>query len=292
MVPFSSLAAMWFNAAVAVIFPIVCVYYLLKKNKTGWRPLLAGFIAFCFGEALFRMQGINLLSDTAFFGWLEERIWVYALFMAVTMAIVDMPVKSVGALLFCQKKYGYRSALGLGLGFGFGYNLLGMGTTIYANLNLSYKINNGTVGELTEKLGEEYIEFVTYMYTHTTWMDFAVSGLEMLLGLFVHVAIACLVVYGLRVEKISFMLGAMIVRVVAEVPSVVLGNVSAFLVLCWYAVLAILSWSFIRIMKDVFPRTRPAALEIPKKKEKKPVDPNKYAVKKHPKSKKKHHDKK
>lgn len=209
MVHSSSIAAMVLTLLLSLVLPVAAyiVYGARHRRQGVWTAWLWGTLGFFVPQILLRLPLTAWASAQAGFRAFAEQqfIW-YVLLMASTAALFETAGRCGIALILSRRGLSASRGMAAGLGHGGIESILLIGITYINNLILAGQINSGAFEDTIRQAAAlgvqpEAFESIRRALVETPPAIFALAGLERVLTMVFHVAMSCLVVYGIQHRK-------------------------------------------------------------------------------------------
>lgn len=229
MVHLSSIVFIALSIFLSLIFPIILFIYMYKKYKISMKPVLIGAaIWIVFSQILERMLH-GVVMNTPLYG-MPLAFGIYAAFAA---GIFEETGRYVAFRFLLKKNQKWRDGIAYGIGHG-GIEAILIGVLMNLN-NIIYAtmINSGVYDALVsaklpagigEKVKETLINMAPYL--------FALSGIERIFAVLLHIGMTMIVLYGIQKKKPIYLLYAILAHAAFDmIPALyqmkIVGNILA-----------------------------------------------------------------
>ena len=263
MIEQSSIIIMILSVAFAVVVPAGLCFYLTFSGKTTWRNILVGMAGYFVAELLLRSQVLGLLERSPAFAEIYSVPIYNGLIGGFTYAFFGAAVCYLAGFVLLKRPFDMKCALGMGVGIGSLHVIGTLGINSLMSLIVATNYNNGTLSSVAETLGTGYVAGILERFSAVTRLELVIDVFQYLAGIVPMIAVAVLLVYGLRARKHSFIFSAMAVWFFFEVFRIFLGYVSPWFSLLWVLFFGMLAWIFCELVKDIYKNT-PEASYAPK----------------------------
>lgn len=243
MVSMLSLAGMVFSLLLIFMVPLGLVIYFYRKEKIYLPAVLAGALVFLVFQLLTRIPLINYFSTMDWFAEMAQNILFLIFFFALTAGIFEEIGRYLGFRFLLKKHLSWKNGVAFGIGHG-GFEAIALvGLANINNLVTSIMINTGTFdAQVAPQLGE-MANYLKQVLVETEPVMFFVAGVERMAALAIHIGLSVLVLYAVKKRKLSYLLAAIIIHGIFNIPAVIYGplNISIWLVEAYVIIFAVIS---------------------------------------------------
>lgn len=179
------------STLIAFITPILMLIYHIVYKKQRLKPFIVGVLVFFICQIVLRLPILSyILSNQLWYMRLSLNPYLYSIFLGITAGIFEEIGRYIGFKYFLKNNQKYDD----GLSFGFGH--WGVEALFIVGINAAILLSSP---KLLESSG---------LNTANTFM----MGLERLFVLSVHVGFSMIVLYSVRLNKISYLFVAIILH--------------------------------------------------------------------------------
>jgi len=243
MVSMLALAGMIFSLALIFLVPLGLVVFFYRKEKIYLPAVLVGALVFLVFQLLTRIQLINYFSTMDWFAEMAQNIVFLIFFFALTAGIFEEVGRYLGFKFLLKKHLSWKNGVAFGIGHG-GFEAIALvGTATINNLVASIMINAGTFDtQVAPQLGE-MANYVKQALVETEPVMFFFAGVERMAALAIHIGLSVLVLYAVKKRKASYLLAAIIIHGIFNIPAVIYGplNISIWFVEAYIIIFAVIS---------------------------------------------------
>jgi uncharacterized membrane protein YhfC len=205
-----------FQAALSLLVPIGAVVYLRRRQHISGRPLLVGvgvFVVFALlleGSLNYYVLNINAATEA----WLRP-VFAYAAYGAFAAGVFEELGRYLGFTVLLRRNRELRDGLAYGTGHG-GIEaiLLGAVSSIQA-LIVVLTLHSGR----TPIMPAAALELLTKQFAAASRLMFYVGGLERLFAFAIQIGLSLLVLLAVRKGRVGFLLLAIGLHAVVDVPA-------------------------------------------------------------------------
>ena len=225
MVSILTIVFMLLSALIAVLFPVLLAFLLLRKHKHVSVAIFAGGLSFFVMQILIR---IPLLQNAKVIELLEDLPFIiYAIILALSASLFETTGRVLSMLFFLKKDYTYDKGLAHGIGHG-GIEAVFLVTLTYVNyLIYSFMINSGNFQVLIDSSSQEIQEqliLVRDVLISTESLTFLVAGVERILVIILHVGLSVLTILGFRASKKKYLFLVLLIHFLVDFCVVLISN--------------------------------------------------------------------
>ncbi len=139
---------------ICFVLPLGYLFVVESKRTNVLKPYWLGAVAFFAAQVLIRLPLMNTLGTNEatkewYRGMVEGNVWVYALFVAGTTALVECLARYIMVRLTLSDRNRFVDAVSMGVGHGLTESVMFTGITMVGLLLYFIYINTGTLGEMT-----------------------------------------------------------------------------------------------------------------------------------------------
>lgn len=251
MVSNSAMMAIASSAIIGFLLPILLGIFLRKRYRISIKPIIIGAITFIFfSQILEKLLHIFVISNNIFTNNIA-----FAAYGALAAGIFEEGGRYIFFNIFLKDKRQWEDGLAFGLGHGGIEAILLAGMAGIQKLVYASMINNGTFETLTQKLPSELGEQLKNSIMSATLTESLLIGFERVFAMTVQIAFTLLVLYAIRSRKKIYLLLAVILHAIMDVPAALyqlkmVNNV--FVVEFIFFLMAIIAFIYIRKSKEIF----------------------------------------
>ncbi|MDZ4132675.1 MAG: YhfC family glutamic-type intramembrane protease, partial [Dethiobacteria bacterium] len=235
-----------FSLLLIFMVPLGLVIYFYRKEKIYLPAVLVGALVFLVFQLLTRIPLINYFSTMDWFAEMAQNIVFLIFFFALTAGIFEEIGRYLGFRFLLKKHLSWKNGVAFGIGHG-GFEAIALvGTATINNLVTSIMINTGTFDtQVAPQLGE-MANYLKQVLVETEPVMFFVAGVERMAALAIHIGLSVLVLYAVKKRKLFYLLAAIIIHGIINIPAVIYGplNISIWLVEAYVIVFAVISIIF------------------------------------------------
>lgn len=179
------------SVIISAVIPILMFVYYIFYKKQGLKPFIVGILVFFISQTILRLPLLSyVLPNQLWYMRLSLNPYLYSIFLGLTAGIFEEIGRYIGFKYFLKNNQKYSD----GLSFGFGH--WAVEAMLIVGINAVALLFNPN---LVEGLG-----------LNTT--NAFLMGLERLFVMSVHVGLSMVVLYGIRLNKISYLFVAIILH--------------------------------------------------------------------------------
>lgn len=251
MVSSSSMMAIVFSAIIGFLLPILLGIFLRKRYSISIKPIIIGAITFIFfSQILEKILHVFVISNNIFTNNIA-----FAAYGALAAGVFEEGGRYIFFKVFLKDKMQWEDGLAFGLGHGGIEAILLAGMTGIQKLVYASMINNGTFEALTQKLPSELGEQLKNSIISATLTESLLIGFERAFAMTVQIAFTLLVLYAIRSRKKIYLLLAVILHAIMDVPAALyqlkmVNNI--FVVEFMFFIMAIIAFIYITKSKEIF----------------------------------------
>lgn len=243
----ATIKAMLISMSLSLFIPVILIIILKRKYKISIKVVLFGALTFILFAVILEgaLNGflLNNAVTAPFFG----NAWVLVPYGAL-MAGVFEEIGRYTMMRFALKKHrDWKDGLAFGIGHGGIESILILGLSNLTMIIYAYQINAGTFDQLmsNENLKSALLPIKEQLIATSPLMT-ALGPIERVCAIALHIALSVLVMYAIKSKKIKYLVSAIVIHALFDVPAAlyqtgVLPNVfivEAIIVL--FAILAVL----------------------------------------------------
>ncbi len=252
MVSTAAIIAMFFTLTLSTILPLGLVLYFYKKERISIKAVLVGAAVFIIFQILTRIPLLQYLSAQAWYTELMSNVIFASLFLSLTAGLFEETGRFLGFKYFLKDRLEWKNGVAYGIGHG-GIEAIGLvGLSYISNIVFSLMINAGTFEQtLNASLGSTTAAAIKAQLINTSPLLLAVGGIERFFTLLIQIALSLLVLYAVMNQKPIYLLYAILLHALIDIPAVLFTAFYSNLLLVELIVLgfAVLSYIFIKRMK-------------------------------------------
>lgn len=179
------------SAVIAFVIPLLMLFYYIFNKKEMLKPFIVGVSVFFISQILLRLPLLTyVLANQNWYMKLSLNPYLYSIFLGLTAGIFEEVGRYIGFKYFLKNNKKYND----GLSFGFGH--WGVEAFIIVGINAVVLLFSPNLIELS----------------NISTINAFLMGLERLFVLSVHVGFSTIVLYGIRLNKISYLFVAIILH--------------------------------------------------------------------------------
>lgn len=179
------------SVVIAFIVPILMLIYYMVYKKQRLKPFIVGVLVFFISQIVLRMPLLSyVLPSQLWYMRLSLNPYVYSIFLGLTAGIFEEVGRYVGFKYFLRNNQKYND----GLSFGFGH--WAVEALLIVGINAVVLLFSPSLLKTLE----------------VSTMNAFMMGLERLFVLSVHVGLSMIVLYSIRLNKISYLFIAIILH--------------------------------------------------------------------------------
>lgn len=199
-----------------LVAPVILLIVLGVRRKIRMDALALGMASFFVSQILLRLPLLQLLAGQNF--WMDFALrhgLLYLLVLAVSAGLFEETARLVGGKLL-RRPPDWTDALSFGLGHAFCEAILLVGVTQINNLVLGALLNAGGVELLARWMPSGQVQTLLLQLTQVAPGDLALSFIERLGTVGVHLGLTILVFRGLVTRQARYFLSAVVLHTVVD----------------------------------------------------------------------------
>lgn len=203
------------SLCICFILPLGYLFAVEKRRTNVLRPYWIGALAFFIAQVILRLPLLNVLrTGTSWYAGLqEENIWLYALFVSFTTALLETLARYIFIRLTLQDRNRFIDAVSMGVGHGLVESVLFTGVTLLGLFFYFICINTNTLAEVSGLSGTALEELQNQCMSMTA-MDMFILGLERLSSMAMQVGYTVMVYKGVKSKNLVLIPAAMLWQVI------------------------------------------------------------------------------
>ncbi len=151
-----------FSICICFILPLTYLVMVERKRTNVLRPYWMGALGFFVAEMMLLLPFLNVLRNNG--NWYadlkDNNLWIYAFFLAAMTAIFENVIRFLVIKFFLKDRNRWIDAVSMGVGQGLIAGLM-TGVTLVGLLFYYVGFNNGVLGEVANRSGEELAQLET-----------------------------------------------------------------------------------------------------------------------------------
>lgn len=254
MIPASNIIALCISAALAILFPIGLLTWFYRKRKISFVPVSIGAATF-FVFALVLEQIMHYFVFTGY-PQLKENAVFYVAYGSLAAGIFEECGRFIAFKFLLRKRNEWKDGIAYGIGHGGFEALMIGGIGLISTILTAIMINSGDfpsqilTAEQSAQMGEAKRQLI-----ETPWPVFLLGGFERVFALTVHIAFSIIVLYGVRTNRMIFLVYAILLHALLDVGAALyqVKMVNIWVVESIVFLFAIAAFIFLRRSERFFP---------------------------------------
>lgn len=221
-------AIMWkiISRIMGIILPIlILIIWKRKFNRKGsLKPAIVGAVTFIlFSQVLenipklFFFNGVTSISK-----YVWTHAWAYVLVGCLLAGIFEEVGRYVAFRFFLKRYRNNQDAITYGIGHGGIESILVLGITAISSIRIAIAVNNGELLSLTGQMNEiqlKSLELQIATLSSYGVIRMFVEVIERVIAMILHISLSVVVFYAVKENKKKYLLQAMILHAVFDVPA-------------------------------------------------------------------------
>ncbi len=207
MVSNFTIIALLTTSLICLLFPAIITYFVRKKQRGYFGPIIVGAISFFVFQVVFRIPIVNTVLPT--FSWFnEDNILAVAFTLALSAALFETVGRWFTMKFLLRDRKSFNTGVLHGVGHGATEAMLLVGINFFIYSLFALQLNSSGVDEfITQFSGqsEEVIksmnELVDIITNQSAWL-FLLSGYERVMAMIVHIGLSLVVMQGFMKNEV------------------------------------------------------------------------------------------
>lgn len=253
MVSTYSIIFMVFSLVISILFPVGLVIYFYKKTRISMSFVIAGALVFFITQIVIRIPALSFLSTQSWFKSFSSKILLYSLFLGLTAGVFEEVGRFLGFKLLPKDRLEWKNGIAFGLGHGGIEAVILLGFASINNIVYSLFINAGVFNEVIKPLMPgNTSQMIKSQLINTPSYMFAIGGIERIFAIIIQVAFSLIVMYGIVSRKPVFLIYAILLHTLVDMPLPLLSKVSIWVSELYLLLMAVIALLFIYKSKELF----------------------------------------
>ncbi|MDO9536205.1 MAG: YhfC family glutamic-type intramembrane protease [Bacillota bacterium] len=255
MVSNISILFMVISLLIIFLLPVGLIIYFYKKEKISLLAVLVGALVFFIFQVATRLPLLNYLAGLEWFQGIAINMVFIAVFVSLSAGIFEEVGRFVGFKYCLGNILERKNGIAYGIGHGGIEAILLVGFTYINNIAFSIMmINSGTFDKIIVQLGPVTAEIIRDALVKTPPVMFLIGGMERFFSIIIQIALSLIVLYAVRFKKTSFLLYAILIHTLINIPAVMITQhgLSIWISQLYIFIIATAGFLFIKNSKSLF----------------------------------------
>lgn len=199
MVSTINIVALFINAILTFIVPIIFIIYFILKKVKWIRPFIFGALTFFVSQIILRVPLTGAVSS---FIPSATNItsWQYIVFSVISAVVFEELSKYIGIKIGLNGKGEWSDALSFGIGFASLNCILFSAISYISDIMVAFYINKNGIEGLLKAFSnnENAVSKVSYSLIDKNFFEIVLNGMNDIFWMFIQIALTIIIIYGLK----------------------------------------------------------------------------------------------